>query len=69
MAAGRKLIWIEEGRFHGWGCSECGWVFHASDPPTGKSFGEIVQNFEAQRDDEFASHVCGEHTRTKSTKR
>jgi len=69
MAAGRKLIWIEESRFHGWGCSECAWVFNASDPPTGESFDEMLGNFEEQRDNEFASHVCAEHTRTKSTER
>jgi hypothetical protein len=41
------------------------WVFIASDPP----FDEMMRNFEAQRDQEFASHVCAEHPRTKSTKR
>jgi len=69
MTARRSLIWIEKGRFHGWGCSECAWVFNASDPPIGKSFGEMLRNFEEHRDNEFASHVCAEHTRTKSTKR
>ena len=69
MAAGRQLKWIEEGPFNGWGCSECAWVFNHSDPPTGKSLGEMIQNFDEQRDNEFASHVCTEHTRTKSTKR
>jgi hypothetical protein len=69
MAAGRQLIWIEEGHFNGWGCSECAWVFNPSDAPTGKSLGEMIQNFEEQRDNEFASHVCANHTRTKSTKR
>ena len=70
MAAARQLIWIEEGRFNGWGCSECAWVFNSpDDPPTGKSLGEMMQNFEEQRDKEFASHVCAGHTRIKSTKR
>jgi hypothetical protein len=69
MAAERNLISIEKGRFHGWGCSACAWVFNASDPPTGKSFGEMLGNFEAQRDNEFASHVCTERPRTKNTKR
>jgi hypothetical protein len=47
----------------------CAWVFNPSDPPTGKSLDEMIQNLEEQRDNEFASHVCTEHTRTKSTKR
>jgi len=29
----------------------------------------MLRNFEEQRDNEFASHVCAEHTRTKSTER
>src|ERR1700680_488691 len=58
MAATHKLIWIDEGGFHGWGCSECVWVFTSSDALTGKSFDELMRNFEAQRDKEFASHVC-----------
>ena len=68
MAVGRQLIWIDEGGFHGWGCSKCVWVFTSSDTLTGKSFDELTRNFEAQRDKEFASHVCTEHPRTKSTK-
>jgi hypothetical protein len=28
----------------------------------------MLRNFEEQRDNEFASHVCAEHTRTKSPK-
>jgi len=68
MAATRELIWTDEGRFHGWGCSECAWVFISSGPPAGKSFDEMMRNYEAQRDKEFASHVCAEHPRTKSTR-
>jgi hypothetical protein len=29
----RKLVRIEGQSFKGWGCSECAWVFHSSDPP------------------------------------
>ena len=68
MGAARKLIWIAEGGFHGWGCSECVWVFTSSDALTGKSFNELMQNFEAQRDKEFASHFCTEHPRTQERK-
>ncbi len=68
MAATRKLIWIEESRFRGWGCSECAWVFNSSGSPTGNSFDELVRNFELQRDKAFTSHVCAEHRRAKTQK-
>jgi hypothetical protein len=62
----RKLVWIELPRFRGFGCSECAWVFSTSSTPAGKSFEEMMQNFESQRDREFASHVCSNHSRTES---
>jgi hypothetical protein len=58
----RKLIWIEQERFRGFGCSECGWRFRPSSAPTGKSFDEMMRNFELERDREFASHVCAHHS-------
>ena len=54
----RELIWIDRERFRGFGCSECGWRFKPSSPPTGRSFDEMMRNFELQRDKEFTSHVC-----------
>jgi hypothetical protein len=66
VAAKRELIWIEEDRFHGWGCSECTWLFNTSDLPTGKSFDEMVRNFELRRDKEFALHVCAKYRFPKS---
>jgi hypothetical protein len=68
MVALRKLAWIEEDRFRGWGCSECAWVFNPSGAPTGKSFNESVRNFELQRDKEFTSHVCAGSPNSQSTK-
>jgi len=65
-AMSRKLVWVEQPSFRGWGCSECAWVFNPSGAPTGKSFNESVRNFELQRDKEFASHVCAKHPRAKS---
>jgi hypothetical protein len=59
----RRLVWIEEKRFRGFGCSECAWVFNASGSPTGNSFDEMMRNFESQRDAEFSSHVCADHPR------
>jgi hypothetical protein len=58
----RKLVWIEQERFRGFGCSECGWRFGASAVTTGSSFDEMMRNFELQRDKEFTSHDCGEYT-------
>jgi hypothetical protein len=57
----RKLVWIEQPRFGGFGCSECGWRFRPSNTPAGTSFEEIVRDFELQRDKEFTSHVCANH--------
>jgi len=54
----RTLVWIEEQRFRGFGCSGCGWRFKASGAPTGPSFDEMMQNFESKRDREFSLHVC-----------
>ena len=64
----RKLVWIEEQRFQGWGCSECAWVFNPSGAPTGKSLEEMKENYERRRDKDFAAHVCTEHPRAKNTK-
>ena len=68
VATLRTLIWIEEGHFHGWRCSECAWVFTASGPPDGKSLGEMMENYERLRDKGFADHVCAGHPRATKTK-
>jgi hypothetical protein len=62
----RKLIWIEEPRFQGCGCSECAWTFKPSGPPTGNSLDEMKEIYERQRDKEFAIHVCAEHRKAKN---
>jgi serine/threonine protein kinase len=54
--------------FRGWGCSECAWVFSPSGPPTGKWLDEMKENYERQRDKDFAAHVCAEHARAENTK-
>ena len=69
IVAMRELIWIDKDRFRGWGCSECGWVFNPSGAPTGKSFDQMMRNFELQRDNEFTAHVCPEHPKTKHKER
>jgi hypothetical protein len=58
----RKLIWIEQPRFRGFGCSECSWRFKPTKTPSGESFAEMMRNFESHRDTEFASHVCADHS-------
>jgi hypothetical protein len=60
----RKLVWIEQLRFRGFGCSECGWRFKSSGALTGTSFDEMMRNFELQRDQDFTLHVCADHPRT-----
>ena len=60
----RKLVWIEQSHFRGFGCSECGWRFKSPDALTGTSFADMVRNFELQRDREFAVHVCLDHPKT-----
>jgi hypothetical protein len=59
----RKLVWIEQPRFQGFGCSECGWRFKPSEALTGASFPEMMRTFESQRDKEFTSHVCADHSK------
>jgi len=58
----RKLVWIENQNFAGFGCSKCNWVFK---PPRrrvgGGSLHEMKRKYEARRDKKFAAHVCAEH--------
>lgn len=61
----RNMIWIKSVAIEGWACSECAWKFSPSGPPRGASLDEMKQNFARQRDGEFASHVCAQHSRTK----
>jgi hypothetical protein len=61
----RKLVWIEELRVTGWGCSECAWVYHPSEWPSGKTLEETMRNFQAQLYEEFTSHACAEHPRAR----
>jgi hypothetical protein len=67
VAMSRKLVWIEQPRFRGFGCSECAWVFNPSGAPSGKSFDEMTRNYESLRDKEFRLHVCADHPGAKGT--
>jgi hypothetical protein len=64
----RKLVWIERQNFQGFGCSECNWMFQPSGALFGASLDEMKQKYEAQRDKEFAAHVCAKHARPISPK-
>jgi len=54
----RKLVWIENQKFHGFGCSQCNWVFQPSGPLVGESLAKMIKAFEDQREKEFTAHVC-----------
>jgi hypothetical protein len=62
------MVWIERPHFRCWACSECAWAFNPSSAPAGTSLDEMRRNFELQRDQAFASHVCADHPRVKSTR-
>jgi hypothetical protein len=64
----RKLVWIENQTFQGFGCSECKWVFVSSGALVGESLDEMKRKYEAQRDKEFAAHVCVKYPRATSPK-
>jgi hypothetical protein len=67
-SSSRRLVWLERQSFLGWGCSECDWAFNPSGPPMGESLSEMKRNFEMRLCDEFASHACAKHHRTKGPK-
>ena len=62
----RKLVWIEEQRIAGWGCSNCAWLFHPSNLPIGNSLDDLTAYAQRQLDNQFASHSCAEHPRRKA---
>ena len=64
----RTMIWVENQRNMGWGCSECAWLFDTAGPPVGESIDEMKSHYEQRRDKEFASHSCAGHPKAKSPK-
>jgi hypothetical protein len=64
----RELVWIENQNFQGFGCSQCDWVFKPSGAPVGETLGEMKQKYEAQRDKEFAAHVCAKTPKSPKSK-
>jgi hypothetical protein len=65
----RKMTWVKSAHSELWSCSRCAWAFKPSGPPHGTTLDEMMQNFERQRDQEFASHVCTERPPTKGQER
>ena len=60
----RKIVWVS--RDHGWGCSECAWVFVSSVPLQGNTIDEMKRIFEAKRDKAFTLHVCTQQSRSQA---
>ena len=54
----RRLEWIGSPKFQGFGCSACNWKFKPSGPLVGDSLEEMKRKCEAERDQQFAAHVC-----------
>jgi hypothetical protein len=59
-------VWVKTEDFQGWACSECAWVFNPSAAPVGTTLEEMKENYERQRDQEFVSHACAAHGRSKT---
>jgi hypothetical protein len=62
-AMARKLVWIDSQNFEGLGCSQCQWVFKPSGPFVGRALDKMKDAYEAERDKEFAVHVCAKFPR------
>jgi hypothetical protein len=62
-SSSRKLLWIEGQKVAGWGCSNCAWVFHLSDLPSGKSIDELTAHAQRQLEEDFDFHNCAAHPR------
>ena len=60
----REMIWVKTAQRQSWVCSECAWWFNPVGPPRGDSLDEMKQNYERQRDKEFAVHVCAQYPKT-----
>ena len=65
-SSSRKLAWVEGQKVAGWGCSNCAWVFHPSDLPSGKSLDELTAHAQRQLDNDFDSHNCAEYPRSEA---
>ncbi len=64
----REMVWIKTPRIEAWGCSRCSWAFSPTGPPLGSHLSEMMQNYELQRDKEFASHICAARPKSKTAR-
>ena len=62
----RRMVWFKSEKTRGWVCSDCAWAFDDTGPPQGNSIKEMAENFERERDREFASHLCAKYPKRKS---
>jgi hypothetical protein len=49
-------------------CSVCAWTFSPSGAPRGRNLEEMIENYERECEEEFASHICVEHPRSKDAR-
>jgi hypothetical protein len=68
-AMARKLVWIENQNFEGFGCSECQWVFKSTSPFVGRSLDKMKQAYEAEHANKFAAYVCAKFPRATNPNR
>jgi len=59
----RNLVWVDEQKLGGWGCSSCAWVFYPSDLPSSRSLEELTAYAQRKLEEDFASHKCSEYPR------
>ena len=64
----RQLVWIKTAKLEAWGCSACAWTFRPAGPPVGRDLEEMKQNFERQRDREYAAHTCSRYPKDLRTR-
>jgi hypothetical protein len=65
----RALVWIKRPNFEGFGCSECEWMFKSTGALVGKTFDQMKQTYEADRDKEFTAHACAKFPRVINPKK
>ncbi len=65
----RKMVWINDQNFRGFGCSECRWVLRPIGALVGESLDKMKRTYEAERDKEFAAHACDKFPRTINPKK
>jgi len=56
----RTMVWTKTPQMEAWTCFACSWAFQPFGPPRGNSMQEMMTNYELQRDQEYASHVCAQ---------